>query len=147
MLKMALEQKAGDLLLIGAFAVFIISGFIGIFVGFDNSTNQNEISTVLNNLNASKDYENTETSFQTLISSNTGFKVVENVYIDERGDAEADLIRERSQTSFKNFISQVRKEGLLKGILNNAIFTFIISMILLISGIIGLRMVLGNGRI
>lgn len=145
---MALEMKVGDLLLLGATLTFIIGSLIGIFGAFDNDVQSQLVSTELNSLdsNVSSKTKATEAELQTLITTDTGFKVKENIYIDERGDAEASLSSENTKTTLKTFISNIKNSN-KTNFVDGTIWIYIISTIVFIGSILGLRMVIGNGRI
>lgn len=145
---MALEMKGGDLLIVGATLTFVLACIVGMFVSFDDSLSVSGIGADLQQVkdDSKEKTEKTEESLQTLVTSDTGFKVKENIYIDERGDAESSLISEESKSSTTGFIKNVKKNKFM-GYLDVSIWLYIISIIIIIGTVIGLRMVLGNSRV
>ena len=141
-------MKSGELLLLGATLTFILSCVAGIFFALDNSTQTTGISGDLIDYSdeTMSNTQNTEAELQTLVTSDTGFKVKENIYIDERGDSEASLTSESAKSSTTGFINSIKGNKFL-GFLDVSIWVYIISIIILVGTILGLRMVIGNNRI
>lgn len=144
---MALEMKMGDVLIAGAFLLLVVGSLSSLFIGFDNSAGVTSISDDLIVLSGDVEtnYYTTEEGLQDLSTNNTGFVVKENIFIDDRGTAEADFSRDNSQSSFKKFISNIRNND-KSGLIDPQIFIFATAFVILIVLILGFRAVFGNGR-
>lgn len=144
---MALDMKMGDVLLNGAFLLLVVGALSVLFIGFDNSAGVTSISDDLNSMSSDVEtnYYTTEEGLQVLNTNNTGFVVKENIFIDDRGTAEADFSRDNSQSSFKKFISNIRNND-KTSMIDPLIFVYVTSFIVLVGLIMGLRAIFGNGR-
>lgn len=143
------EKKIGDLALAITIGVFCLSAFTYIIIAMDNNTNNSEaIGNMLNNQISNSSFLEVSSSLEQLQQkqlNDSSYKIINNQYIDTRGNSEANQISSKNPATITSFAKNVMNMFKFDG--SGLILWLIVGLIGTIGLILLLRSFLGSFRI
>lgn len=137
-------RRIGDFAIAIAIGIFFISGFAVMLIDFDGQVNSSSVGSTVQNdfVNGSRgSFNATERSFVQSSFNSSLFSLSDNQAIERGGTDQAKILSQDNQGTIKNFIGSAG--AFMKA--DPVVITAIISLVIIISTILFLRVFKGEG--